>query len=112
MSLSCGVQVVSKLPPAPEALQVLWDLPTRSTKMPNDLKKASPKNARIHFWLLLWKLPTRFKNTPDDLKWASHKRDGGVGRVMGYPPTHTHTFTVHFLNYLRRDIVIITKHGV
>ncbi|CAM9776755.1 unnamed protein product, partial [Laminaria digitata] len=35
-------KVVPKLPPAPEALQVLWDLPTRSTKMPNDLKKASP----------------------------------------------------------------------
>ncbi|CAM9833139.1 unnamed protein product, partial [Hapterophycus canaliculatus] len=32
-------KVVEKLPPAPEALQVLWDLPTRSTKMPNDLKK-------------------------------------------------------------------------
>ncbi|CBN76262.1 Threonine synthase [Ectocarpus siliculosus] len=32
-------KVVPDLPPAPEALQVLWDLPTRSTKMPNDLKK-------------------------------------------------------------------------
>lgn len=32
-------QVVTELPPAPEALQVLWDLPTRKTKMPNDLKK-------------------------------------------------------------------------
>ncbi|CAN0296541.1 unnamed protein product, partial [Ectocarpus sp. 13 AM-2016] len=31
--------VVPNLPTAPEALQVLWDLPTRSTKMPNDLKK-------------------------------------------------------------------------
>lgn len=34
------VQVVKELPPAPDALQVLWDLPTRSTKMPNSLNKA------------------------------------------------------------------------
>eukprot|EP00752_Nemacystus_decipiens_P018551 g16631.t1 len=32
-------KVVKDLPPAPEALQVLWDLPTRKTNMPNDLKK-------------------------------------------------------------------------
>lgn len=93
MPLSCGVQVVNELPPAPEALQVLWDLPTRSTKMPNDLKKASPKNTRIIFLLLLWDLPTRFKNTPDDLKWASHNRDGGVGRVLCYPPPKPSPFT-------------------
>lgn len=34
-----STQVVKVLPPAPEALQGLSDLPTRSTKMPNDLKK-------------------------------------------------------------------------
>lgn len=32
-------QVVKELPAAPEALQLLWDMPTRSTKMPNDLQQ-------------------------------------------------------------------------
>ncbi|CAM9788550.1 unnamed protein product, partial [Sphacelaria rigidula] len=31
--------VVNELPPAPTELHVLWDLPTRSTKMPNSLEK-------------------------------------------------------------------------
>ncbi|CAM9636885.1 unnamed protein product [Ascophyllum nodosum] len=32
-------QVMKELPPAPEALQRVWDLPTRCTKLPKDLKK-------------------------------------------------------------------------